>query len=264
PYQANSINLLPFLETPGYHGTVSIDPATGTVIRITIETELSGGDPLSRAATAIEYGRIQIGDSAYYCPVRSLALSTENGGSQDQNSAGGAAWNSQMVGGGGNPIVLINETRFSNYHRLGSTVRILANGGDGSSPATPDQSTATSSAPAMSNASDVPTAAVAAAAPPSAEPAPAVAGSNPPPAEPVRPAAPVVPEISMSAATGVPDQAINSTANADGGFSIKVTSRLVDVGLVAYDKKGHPVTDLKPEDLEVYDNGHKQEIRSFS
>jgi VWFA-related protein len=33
---------------------------------------------------------------------------------------------------------------------------------------------------------------------------------------------------------------------------------------VAYDKKGHPVTDLKPEDFEIFDNGRKQEVRFFS
>ena len=68
----------------------------------------------------------------------------------------------------------------------------------------------------------------------------------------------------MSAATGVPDQPADASQTTDGTYSLKVTTRLVDVGLVAYDKKGHPVTDLKPGDLEIYDNGHKQEVRSFS
>jgi VWFA-related protein len=38
----------------------------------------------------------------------------------------------------------------------------------------------------------------------------------------------------------------------------------VDVGIVAYDKKGHPVKDLKAEDFEVFDNGRKQDVRFFS
>jgi VWFA-related protein len=42
-----------------------------------------------------------------------------------------------------------------------------------------------------------------------------------------------------------------------------LNSRLVDVNVVALDKKGRPVTDLKPEDIEIYDDGQKQEIRSF-
>ena len=67
----------------------------------------------------------------------------------------------------------------------------------------------------------------------------------------------------MEAVKGVPDVPANEPAP-PGGFSIKVVSRLVDVGVVAYDKKGHPVTDLKADDFEVYDNGRKQDVRFFS
>ncbi|MGB6192329.1 MAG: VWA domain-containing protein [Terracidiphilus sp.] len=74
------------------------------------------------------------------------------------------------------------------------------------------------------------------------------------------PAKPVIPEAGKAEATSLPDR----PAKDSGGFSLKVTSRLVDVGLVAYDKKGHPVSDLKASDLEVYDNGQKKDIRSFA
>ena len=40
--------------------------------------------------------------------------------------------------------------------------------------------------------------------------------------------------------------------------------RLVDVSVTAYDKKNHPITDLTPEDFELYDNGRKQAIRFFN
>ena len=62
----------------------------------------------------------------------------------------------------------------------------------------------------------------------------------------------------------LPNTPANTGPTQDSGFSIKVTSRLVDVGVVAFDKKGHPVTDLKAEDFEIYDNGRKQEIRFFT
>jgi hypothetical protein len=35
------------------------------------------------------------------------------------------------------------------------------------------------------------------------------------------------------------------------------------VSLVTCDKKGHPVTDLKASDFELFDNGCKLEIRCF-
>jgi VWFA-related protein len=68
----------------------------------------------------------------------------------------------------------------------------------------------------------------------------------------------------MTEAGGVPDEPANAQQPQDSGYSLKVNARLVDVNIVVYDKKGHPVKDLKPEDFEVYDTGRKQEIRFFS
>jgi VWFA-related protein len=74
----------------------------------------------------------------------------------------------------------------------------------------------------------------------------------------------VIPEITLTAASGMPDEPAHAPQPQEGGVTLKLTSRLVDVGIVAYDKKGHPVKDLKPEDFEIYDNGRKQELRYFS
>ena len=274
PYLANSVNLRPFTETPGYHGTISIDPVTGTVVRITIEAELDRSDPLSRAATAIEYGRVSIGDQSYFCPVHSLALSMEDGDlaglnlsrSSDSSQSENPVWASPSTGGEKQPILLINETRFADYHRLGSTVRVLTGTAGSGTSASPESATG----PAVANQPAMGTTTVSSAAPvstpagagPSDTSAAATAQPIAPPAPPA-PAEPAIPEVSMSAASGVPDEPANMPQPDANGYSLKVTSRLVDVGLVAYDKKGRPVTDLKPDDVEVFDNGHKQEVRSF-
>ena len=55
-----------------------------------------------------------------------------------------------------------------------------------------------------------------------------------------------------------------TTPEEQTGMTLRTTTRLVDVTLVAYDKKGHPVATSKPADLEVYDNGRKEEIRFFN
>lgn len=268
-YVTNSIAFQPFVETPGYRGSISIDPATGTVLRITIETELSQFDPLKRAAIAIEYGPVRIGDVSFIAPVRSIALSTEeaSSGATSGSSAGESseslnpAWASPATGALAAPLQLINETRFVEYHRLGSTARILTDAAEGSTPtpsALPDLAS-TATIPAGSSPSQ-----------PSSAPEPAQpleqaanAEQSPSPGAPTAAPASAMPEVSMMAARGVPDQPADAPQEGAEGFSIKVTSRLVDVGLVAYDKKGRPVTDLKPDEVEIYDNGHKQEIRSF-
>jgi VWFA-related protein len=260
-----------FRETPGYHGSLFIDPATGAILRITLEAELKNSDPLMRAATMIEYAPVSIGDQRFICPVRALALSMEeasrNGGfasgPQDESStangsskAADKAWESPTSHRDLSPLLLLNETSFTHYHRLGASARILADAGEPNAltPGAPP-------APGL--------------APPDASPAPSAPAPAPgsvPPAEasaapaipPTPPPAPVIPEISMSSANGVPDQPANFNPLQTSGYTLKVSTRLVDVSIVAYDKKGHPVKDLKQDEIEVYDNGHKQELRFFS
>jgi VWFA-related protein len=45
--------------------------------------------------------------------------------------------------------------------------------------------------------------------------------------------------------------------------SVKVTTRLVIVDVVAHDKKGHAITDLEATDLRILEDGKEQPIRSF-
>src|SRR5260370_19678281 len=65
---------------------------------------------------------------------------------------------------------------------------------------------------------------------------------------------------------GVPAQAQQkkeprSRAAADD--VIKVTSNLVSLDVIVKDKKGKPITDLKPEDFAVSENGVPQKIEFF-
>ncbi|HEY2392976.1 MAG TPA: VWA domain-containing protein [Candidatus Angelobacter sp.] len=45
---------------------------------------------------------------------------------------------------------------------------------------------------------------------------------------------------------------------------LRATTRIVVVDVVATNKKGEPVTDLKAEDFTVQEDGHAQQVRSFS
>jgi VWFA-related protein len=264
-----------FHETPGYRGMLAIDPASGAVLRITIEASLSPGNPLLSASTLIEYAPVTIGDRKFICPVHSLAISQEPGAlagcgagtGMTMNGVGDlTAWQNVTQHCDNTPVLLINETKFTEYHRFGSTARILTNAAQtgsaadvpqlaaGQAAAKPDAPVNPANPPQPEAATNSPVTAAA-----TADPAGAAA-----PTASAAPAEPVVPEISLTEAGGPPDAPANSSPPADSGFSIKVTSRLVDVGVVAFDKKGHPVTDLTAADFEVLDNGHKQEIRFFA
>src|ERR1700744_1472316 len=45
--------------------------------------------------------------------------------------------------------------------------------------------------------------------------------------------------------------------------SFKTTTRLVQVNVIAHDKDGAPLADLRREEFEILDNGAPQEIRLF-
>lgn len=260
-------------ELPAYHGSISIDPATGAVLRLTIVAELKNDDPLLTAETMVEYGPVQIGERRFICPTHSLAISVERAAGSGEASDV-LAWGGVIARPGKTATLLINETSFVDYHRFGSTARILTETATNNPTVSQPASTASpaesasapvdiqpntgASAPPPAASSSQPAATTAANSGAPVNPAEATASATPPP-----PAEPVVPEVSMSAATGVPDAPADPAPDTADSYSLRVTSRLVDVGLVAYDKKGHPVTDLRPTDLEIYDNGQKQEIRSF-
>src|SRR3974390_445346 len=47
------------------------------------------------------------------------------------------------------------------------------------------------------------------------------------------------------------------------GFRVRVTTEIVLVNVIARDKKGNLIRDLKQSDLTVYEDGQKQQISSF-
>jgi len=45
---------------------------------------------------------------------------------------------------------------------------------------------------------------------------------------------------------------------------VRISVTLVQVDVAVTDKKGHPITDLKPEEVEIYEDGRRQQITNFS
>ncbi len=108
-----------FHDNPAYHGTFSVDPATGALMRITLEAESQPVDPITNVASIVEYSPTVIGDRSYICPVRSLTTTVERA-----KACMSRYHNPAMA----HPTLMINEGSFTNYHRLGSTARILIDG----------------------------------------------------------------------------------------------------------------------------------------
>jgi hypothetical protein len=99
--------------TPGYHGFLYLDPATGAILRIALDTELRSSDPITRSAVSVQYRLVEIGGKNYICPARSVAISSTR-----------SQFEGDLIG---KTIHRINEVSFTNYHRFGSTLRIIPN-----------------------------------------------------------------------------------------------------------------------------------------
>jgi hypothetical protein len=109
---ANKINDS-YRGTPSYHGNIFIDPATGAILRITLDAELNPSEPITREASAIDFGSVEIGEKKFICPIRSVSIRLTRAYLANQP--------------GIRTVLHINRTEFTSYHRFGSTVQIVAN-----------------------------------------------------------------------------------------------------------------------------------------
>jgi VWFA-related protein len=265
-----------FRRFSGYHGELTIDPATGTILRLTLIADLAKADPVVKADIMVEYGPIELGSRTYICPVKSVSifLAPEQlpGVTRITGRAGGISQRPTDVEHQdlhSTPLqTMLNEVVFNQYHLFRADARILT--ADNAPPATslPAERPTPSASPlpvpqqqtlAEDNHAAAAPAETAAAAPPAPNtavlPTPAPAPALVPP----------VPEISIAKTTSLPDKPVAPAPPPSGSnFTLHISTRLVDVGVAAYDKGGHPVTGLKPEDFEIYDNGRKQTVRFFS
>lgn len=67
--------ILTFEKKAQYHGEFAVDPATGEILRLTIQADLEKRLPLQRADVMVEYAPVVIGGITYVCPKRSVSLS---------------------------------------------------------------------------------------------------------------------------------------------------------------------------------------------
>jgi VWFA-related protein len=240
----SAANLSPFSQIVAYHGEIAVDPASGTILRLMLEAEMKASDPVARASIVVEYGPVEIGDRTYFCPFKSVSSTL----------AQALQFNARFLYPEANKLqplkTMLNDVAFEQYHVFRADARVLTGDAELAS-GTPSPDAAQSKPASAENAPSE-----------AAKPAEAAAAQSAAPAFPSTPAPEQ--EITETEASGVPNAPANPSMPQPSGFTLKVASRLVDVGVVAYDKKGHPVKDLKPEDFEIYDNGRKQELRYFS
>jgi VWFA-related protein len=233
---------------PGYHGSLWVDPATGSVLRVTMDADMKGSPQFKRAAIMVEYGPVQIGEKKFICPVRSVALSI---------AASGANLDPLTRMPIDAPTVWLNESLFTGYHRFASTTRIVK---DGETPPEPQESKVQ---PAVEPAaqSGAQSGGIQEASPP----ADSNVASNQNEAIPDETEQANVPNL-PAPSPGVPlvhepAQPAPEPSSAPPKIVLNVNRAFVPV--VVRDQQGHAVDGLKKEDFEVFDRGKPQLISGF-
>ena len=68
------VNGQPSKQIHAYHGELTIDPSTGTVLRLTIVTDTTPDAPLTTWSMMVQYAPVTLGGKPYFCPVKSVSL----------------------------------------------------------------------------------------------------------------------------------------------------------------------------------------------
>jgi VWFA-related protein len=108
-----------FRKQTGYHGEIAIDPASGAILRLTMQASLVGFVPLNRSDIMIAYGAVEIGGKKYICPIRSVSIS------RARSVANLRAWNDDFKTWGPYTTML-NDFVFEDYHMFRAQSHMLS------------------------------------------------------------------------------------------------------------------------------------------
>jgi VWFA-related protein len=280
------VRSLLFQEYSAYHGELTVDPADGTILRMTLIADLEKRAEIAEADLMVEYGPVELGGKKYFCPVRSISVSRAPGEIERiapvhaQILSLEQATSTHEAGAGAPLQTMLNETTFDSYHLFRADAQILSadNSEGGSIPDAPvDASSKSPESPSATltpqandmSGSAAPAPSTATAVAIAETPGPVETKSATPGLAPSQPTAPssmsFKPEIAVAAPAPFPNTPVNlQAASGTSSFSLSVNVRLVDVDVSAFDPRGRPATGLSMKDFEVYDNGRKQTLRSLS
>ena len=112
-----------FVMRAAFHAEVTIDPETGAILRLQVQSDLLKNHPASRTPESqfdimIEYGTTEIGGIPYVCPIRSVTISHTRAVTDVRQ------WD-QSFKTYGPYWTMLSDATFDDYHRFRSDARII-------------------------------------------------------------------------------------------------------------------------------------------
>jgi hypothetical protein len=101
-----------------YHGEVAIDPASGAILRLTVNANLEPRMPMLSSGIMVEYGPVVIGGKTYICPTRSVSVSRQRTVKLVKE------WG-ERFGVYGRFETILNDVTFDKYHVFRAESRIM-------------------------------------------------------------------------------------------------------------------------------------------
>ena len=105
----------PLERQPAYHGEITINPAGGDIVRITVIADMEPDYRLVETSMMVEYGLVVIGEKTYTCPVRAIAFS------RSPNDGDPSVWDSENV----LMMTRIDDVAFTGYHMFRASSHIV-------------------------------------------------------------------------------------------------------------------------------------------
>ena len=109
---------IPFKKMAAYRGEIAINPASGAILRLTVDAKLEPRLPMLSSGIMVEYGPVMIGEETYICPIRSVSISRQRTVKLVEE------WG-ESFGVYGRFETILNDVTFGQYHIFRAQSRIL-------------------------------------------------------------------------------------------------------------------------------------------
>jgi hypothetical protein len=101
-----------------FHGEFAVDPASGAILRLTVQADVEPRLPLKRSDVMVEYSPVVIGGNTCICPTRSVTISRERSVIDIHEWGGKATTYAPFK-------TILTDMTYNDYHEFRPTSRIL-------------------------------------------------------------------------------------------------------------------------------------------